>query len=318
METLTNLESFMKAAETFSFSEAARRMALTPAAVSRNVAMLERNLGIRLFQRTTRKLVLTEAGERFFQSIGGNLAALQAAIADISSDASEPAGVLKVSLSPTFGITHVLPLLPELLKRYPRIRPEWHFENRPVDLFAEGYDAAIGGGFDLAQGIIARTLAPAHIVAVASPAYTAQYTPPVDPAGLSQFHGIVLRSLKTGRTRHWVLRDVAGTETAAHLPETIVVNDPAAMREAAKLGLGVAMLTVPDVVSDLENGSLVRVLPQWYADAGAISLYYASRTLMPAKTRVFVDFVTEAFRRDRLAQKFAGNLLSRGNQSQCL
>ncbi|WP_153879652.1 LysR family transcriptional regulator [Raoultella terrigena] len=306
METLTNLESFMKAAETFSFSEAARRMALTPAAVSRNVAMLERNLGVRLFQRTTRKLVLTEAGERFLQLIGGNLSGLQAAIADISSDVSEPAGVLKVSLSPNFGITHVLPLLPEFLKRYPRIRPEWHFENRPVDLVAEGYDVAIGGGFDLAQGIIARTLVPAHLIAVASPAYTAQHTPPVEPASLSQYHGIVMRSLKTGRTRHFVLRDAAGTETAAHLPETIVVNDPTAMREAAKLGLGVAMLAVPDVVSDLENGSLVRILPQWYADVGAISLYYASRTLMPAKNRVFIDFVIEAFRRDRLAEKFAG------------
>ena len=127
METLANLESFVKSAETASFSEAARRMALTPAAVSRNVAMLERNLGVRLFQRSTRKLVLTEAGERFLQSIGGNLDALQAAIADVSSGASEPAGVLKVSLSPNFGVTHILPLLPELLRRYPLMRPDWYF-----------------------------------------------------------------------------------------------------------------------------------------------------------------------------------------------
>lgn len=155
-------------------SLAARRLALTPAAVSRNVAMLERNLGVRLFQRSTRKLVLTEAGEGFLQSIGGNLEALQAAIADASSGASEPVGVLKVSLSPTFGVTHILPLLPEFLRRYPLIRPEWHFENRSVDLVTEGYDVAIGGGFDLAPGIVARTLAPAHIIAVASPTYIAE------------------------------------------------------------------------------------------------------------------------------------------------
>ena len=308
METLANLESFVKSAETSSFSEAARRMALTPAAVSRNVGMLERNLGVRLFQRSTRKLVLTEAGERFLQSIGGNLEALQAAITDVSSGASEPAGVLKVSLSPTFGVTHILPLLPDLLRRYPLMRPEWHFENRPVDLVTEGYDVAIGGGFDLAPGIVARTLAPAHIIAVASPAYMANRTPPTDPSGLSQFDGIVMRSLRTGRIRHWAMRNAAGTEMTALLPETIVVNDPAAMREAARLGLGVAMLAVPDVLPELEKGILVRLLPQWYADAGAISLYYASRTLLPAKTRAFVDLVAEAFKRERLAERFAGSL----------
>lgn len=308
METLANLESFVKSAETSSFSGAARRMALTPAAVSRNVAILERNLGVRLFQRSTRKLMLTEAGERLLQSIGGNLDALQAAIANASSGASEPAGVLKVSLSPTFGVTHILPLLPELVRRYPLVRPEWHFENRPVDLVAEGYDVAIGGGFDLAPGIVARTLAPAHIVAVASPAYMAERTPPIDPAGLSQFNGIVMRSLRTGRIRHWTMRDAAGAEMMAALPETIVVNDPAAMREGARLGLGVAMLAVPDALPELENGSLVRLLPHRYSDAGAISLYYASRTLLPAKTRAFVDLVAEAFKRDRLAERFAGSL----------
>lgn len=308
METLANLESFVKSAQTSSFSEAARRMALTPAAVSRNVAMLERNLGVRLLQRSTRKLVLTEAGERLLQSIGGNLDALQAAIADASSGASEPAGVLKVSLSPTFGVTHILPLLPELLRQYPSIRPEWHFENRPVDLVAEGYDVAIGGGFDLAPGIVARTLAPAHIVAVASPAYMARRIPPTDPAGLSQYDGIVMRSLRTGRIRHWAMRNAEGAEMLAPLRETIVINDPAAMREAARLGLGVAMLAMPDVLPELENGSLVRLLPHWYSDAGAISLYYASRTLLPAKTRAFVDLVAEAFKRDRLAERFAGSL----------
>ncbi|MGE7472491.1 LysR substrate-binding domain-containing protein [Bosea sp. NPDC003192] len=308
METLANLESFARSAELGSFSEAARRLSLTPAAVSRNVAMLERNLGVRLFQRSTRRLTLTEAGERFRQAIGGNLEALQAAIAEAASGAAEPAGTLKVSLSPTFGTTHILPLLPDLLARYPRLRPEWHFENRQVDLVAEGYDAAIGGGFDLAPGIIARALAPAHIVAVASPAYMAGRTAPVDPAGLGHLDGIVMRSRNSGRIRHWAMRDAAGTEMTAIQLESIVVNDPMAMREAARLGLGMAMLAVPDVLPDLESGALIRLLPRWYADAGAISLYYASRTLLPAKTRVFVECVVEAFRRQKFAERFAGSL----------
>ncbi|CAE6844100.1 LysR family transcriptional regulator [Paraburkholderia nemoris] len=308
METLANLESFVRSAETGSFSAAARRLALTPAAVSRNVALLERNLGVRLFQRSTRKLTLTEAGERFLVEIGSNLDALQAAIASVSNDRSEPAGVLKVSMAPTFGITYVMPLLPAFLARYPMIRPDWHFENRPVDLIEEGYDAALGGGFDLAPGVVSRALAPAHLVAVASPAYMAGRLSPTDPGDLADLDGIVMRSSRTGRVRHRTMRNAVGDEMAAQLGETIMVNDPAAMREAAILGLGVTLLAVSDVLSSIEQGELVRLLPRWYADAGAISIYYATRALLPAKTRVFVDFVVEAFERERLAERFAGSI----------
>ncbi|MGF6956349.1 LysR family transcriptional regulator [Paraburkholderia youngii] len=300
METLANLESFVRAAEGGSFAEAGRRLGLTAAAVSRNVAMLERNLGVRLFQRSTRKLALTEAGERFLVSIHGNLDALQSAIAEAAAQSSEPAGVLKVSMPPTFGIAHVLPLLPAFMAKYPRIRPEWHFENRPVDLIAENYDAAIGGGFDLAPGLVSRTLAPVYGVAVASPAYMSGRSLPTDPSGLDAYNGIVVRSPHSGRIRHWMLRNANGVEMAGVLTENIVVNDPAAMREAARLGLGVSLIALFDVLPDLERGDLIRLLPDWYADVGAISLYYASRTLISAKTRVFVDFIVNSFKTERL------------------
>lgn len=306
METLANLESFIRSAEGRSFSEAARRLALTPAAVSRNVAMLERNLGVRLFQRSTRKLTLTEAGERFLGSIGGNLDALQSAIAAVSSDSGTPAGPLKVSMSPTFGTEYIVPLLPAFLDRYPLIRPDWYFENRPVDLIAEGYDAAIGGGFELSPGVVSRALAPIHLVAVASPAYMAGQQAPANPTGLAGLKGIALRSSGTGRVRQWVMRDAAGAEVPAVFMESMVMNDPTAMRAAALLGLGVALVALPDVLPLLERGELVRVLPQWYVDAGAISIYYATRSQMPAKTRMFIDFVVEAFERDQLARRFAG------------
>jgi DNA-binding transcriptional LysR family regulator len=300
METLANLESFVRTAEGGSFSEAGRRLGLTAAAVSRNVAMLERNLGVRLFQRSTRKLTLTEAGERFLLSINGNLDALQAAIAEAAAHNSEPAGVLKVSMAPTFGVMHILPLLPPFLAKYPRIKPEWHFETRPVELIAESYDAAIGGGMDLAPGLVARTLAPVHVVAVASPAYMSGRPLPADPSGLAAYNGIVMRWLHTGRLRHWMLRNVNGIEMAATLTETIVVNDPTAMREAARLGLGVSLIALFEVQRDLERGDLIRLLPDWYGDAGTVSIYYASRTLIAPKTRVFVDFVINAFKSERL------------------
>ncbi|HKG01414.1 MAG TPA: LysR substrate-binding domain-containing protein [Xanthobacteraceae bacterium] len=308
METLANLESFVRSAESGGFSGAARRLSLTPAAVSRNVARLERNLGVRLFHRSTRKLTLTEAGERFLHAIRGNLEELQASIASVATDRGEPAGVLKVSLGLTFGVDYILPLLPEFLQRYPRVRPDWQFESRQVDLIAEGFDAAIGGGIELAPGVVSRTLAPLHVVAVTSPAYLKGRTPPADPAGLAAFDGIVMRSMQSRRIRDRIMRNAAGAEMAVPLKPTIVFDDPEAMCRAALLGLGATLIAVPHALPHLERGTLVRLVPQWYVDAGPISIYYASRTLIPAKTRVFVDFVVEAFRRQRLAERFAGSV----------
>ena len=308
METLANLEAFVRSAETSSFSVAARRLSLSPAAVSRNVAMLERNLGVRLFQRSTRKLTLTEAGEAFLASVGDNLEALQNAIASASQSEGEPAGVLRLSMSLTFGQSYVLPVLPAFLQRYPAIRPDWHFDNRHVDLIAEGFDAAIGGGFELSQAVVSTTLAPLHVIAVASPTFLAGRARPSDPSELADFDGIVMRSANSGRIRHWAMRDAEGREQTALTRETIILSDPAPMCQAAILGMGIAMLAVPDVLPHLDSGALERVLPRWYGDAGSISLYYANRALLPRKTRAFVDFFTEHFRRQRLAQRFAGSL----------
>lgn len=104
------------------------------------------------------------------------------------------------------------------------------------------------------------------------------------------------------------MRDVTGREMPAPLSENIVVNDPNAMAQAALLGLGVAMLATADVLPALEAGNLVRLIPHWYADAGPISIYYASRALTPAKTRVFIDWVAAAFKEQSLAERFAGSL----------
>lgn len=307
METLSNLEAFVRSAECGSFSGAARMLALTPAAVSRSVAMLERNLGVRLFHRTTRGLSLTEVGESFLASVGEPLDRLHGAISSVSAQGPTPAGTLKLSMPPSFGLAHVLPLLPGFLAQYPLIRAEWHFENRVVDLVMEGYDAAIGGAIERAPGTVARRLAPLHVVAVASPDYMAGRSGPTDPAGLSDFDGIAMRVLRTGRIRHMTMRNGAGQEMEAALNDTVVVNEPSAIREAAKLGLGVALLAVAEVLSDLEEGRLIRLLPDWYADDGGISVYYASRSFLPAKTRAFIDWIDGAFKEQRLPERFNGH-----------
>lgn len=305
METLANLESFVRSAESGSFSEAARRLGLTPAAVSRNVARLEANLGVRLFQRSTRRLTLTEAGEGFLQTVVPGLEDIQSAIAGVSATAGRPAGVLKVSLPPGIGVDYIVPLLPDFRQRYPAVQPDWHFDNRHVDLIAEGYDAAIGGGVELTPGVIARELARVHIVAVASPAYLARVRTPREPGDLAALDGIVMRSGDSGRVRDRMLSNRAGEQVPVRLRPDIVLSDPGALCRAALLGLGVALLAVPTVLPHLESGALLRVLPRWHGDSGPLSLYFAGGRLLPGKTRVFVDHVVEAFARERLAQRFA-------------
>lgn len=202
----------------------------------------------------------------------------------------------------------LLPLLPGFLARYPRIQIDWDLENRQVDLIAEGFDAAIGGGIELSRGVVSRPLAPAHIIAVAPPSYMRNREMPVDPSGLAKLDGIVQRSVRTGRIRQWTMRDVAGNEMPVSTSESIAFNDPEAMCRCALLGLGVALVAVPHALAHLESGALVRLAPKWYADAGPISLYYATRALLPAKTRVFVEHVIDVFQRERLAERFAGSV----------
>jgi len=304
MEPLNHLESFVQSAEGGSFSAAARRLGLTPAAVSKNVARLEARLGVRLFQRSTRRLTLTEGGERFLAQIGGALATLQEAVAGLAKDDGQPSGTLKVSMGQAFGREHVLPMLGDFLARYPAILPDWHFDNQQVDLVGEGFDAAIGGGIELSPGVVARELSRIHVVAVASPAYLAGRKLPAQPADLVQLDALLRRSSPTGRLRSWTLQHASGQQATVELPRPrAIFNDPEAIAQAALLGLGAAMLPMPFVERGLRSGELVRLLPEWHFDAGAVWLYYPSKKLLPPKTRVFVDFVLERFRSERFAQR---------------
>ncbi|AYN96674.1 LysR family transcriptional regulator [Pseudomonas sp. LTJR-52] len=304
METLANLESFVRSAECGSFSAAARRLGLTPAAVSRNVAQLESNLGVRLFQRSTRRLTLTEAGERFLGNVGGGLISIQAAIAELANSAGAPTGVLRLSAAPTFGRDFLLPLMPEFIARFPAVTPEWHFDNRQVELIADGFDAAIGGGIELSPGVVARELAPAHLVLVAAPGYLVGRPKPERPEHLAALDHLAMRSSQSGKVRSWMLRGPKNECVPLEPRPRMLVNDPQALCSSALLGLGVALLAVPDVLGQLASGTLVRLLPDWYVDAGPISLYFASQKLLPAKTRAFVDYLVEHAREQEWQDRF--------------
>lgn len=305
MESFGSIECFVRSAEGGSFAEAARHLSLTPAAVGKSVAKLEARLGVRLFQRSTRRLTLTEAGKLFLGEVSGSLTTIQNAVANLASAEGRPVGTLKVSMGTVFGNRYVMPLLGEFMRRFPAISPDWHFDNRQVDLIGQGFDAAIGGGFELPQGVVARTLTPAHRVLVASPAYLAQHPAVRAPEDLSRCHGILIRSPQTGRVRSWQLTHREREHSPLLLKPVMTMSDSEAACCASAQGLGIALVSLPMAVPFLDSGAVVRVLPDWYVDDGNISIYYAEHKLLPGKTRAFVDFVIEQFAEQQLGRRFS-------------
>lgn len=310
METLSSIECFVRSAEAGSFSEAARRLGLTAAAVGKNVAKLERSMGVRLFQRSTRSLTLTESGQRFLEEIGGSLASIQNAVANLADASGQPAGTLKVSVGNAFGREYIVPLLGGFLAQYPAIVMDMHFDNRAVDLIAEGFDVAIGGGFELPQGLVARELAPAEVVLVAAPEYLQSKPSIKTPAQLKDCEGIFIRSPQTGRIRPFALinsKDRTKEQMPIDMKLRLAMSDPAASLQAAQMGLGIAVVAMPHALPHLKRGTLVRVLPDWYVDNGKLSLYFSAQKLLPAKTRAFVDYLVAHFRKEKLAQQFSAS-----------
>lgn len=300
-----HLDCFVAAADEASFSAAARRLGLTPAAVSKSVARLEAGVGVRLFQRSTRSLSLTAEGERLYRQIRLPWTEIADALADLRQDAGKPAGTLKIAMAPAVGRMYFVPLLEGFLERYPDVVPDLHFDNRQVDLIGEGFDVAIGGGVELTDALVARELAQASSVLVAAPGYLRRFTAPEEPEQLARHRGLLRRALGSGRLMPWTLKSDAGREVVANVRPVAVLDDPEAIARAAAVGLGIAMLPMPHALPLLETGELLRVLPGWHGLNRPLAIYYSSRKLLPAKVRVFVEYVVEAFRTGGGAERFS-------------
>jgi DNA-binding transcriptional LysR family regulator len=294
MKDLRSLESFLQTVEAGSFSAAAGVMGLTPAAVSKHVQKFERTLGVRLFQRTTRSLTVTEAGERLYVETAGPARALEQAMATLTERNAQPAGTLRVSVAPGFCRQHILPLMPEFLASYPDIRLDWSLENRHVDLVREGFDAAIGSGLEDDANLVARKLLSIDLMTVGAPVYLAARGVPQSLADLAQHDCIRLRSATSGRLRDWSFQ-VGDESVTVPVDGRIVFTDLDAICDAALGGLGLARLGAYHVGHYISSGQLQPVLQQHPFTSGTICVYYAHYRLIPPKVRAFVDFLSERF-----------------------
>jgi DNA-binding transcriptional LysR family regulator len=294
--TLPGLISALQAADSGSFSAAARALNLTPAAVSKNVAALEAHLKVRLFNRTTRQLSLTEEGRAFIEQARVGVQALEDAN-HLAARGGQPQGLVRLNCAVGFGRRHVLPLLPAFFKKFPQVRVELNLNDQQVDLIAGGFDIGIRGGSQPPAGMVARKICDIPAVLVATPRYLKLHGTPQSAQDLAQHQLIRVRFLN-GHLHPWPLRESAKSKhiQAADFAAQLLISDPEVVLDAALLHLGIARLGRHHAHDALQRGDLVEVLPKLHVGGDAsMALFYPHRVGLAPRVRVLVDYLLGEF-----------------------
>lgn len=292
LDLLPAIAAFARVAHHASFTRAAAELGVSPSALSQTLRTLERRLGVRLLDRTTRRVGVTELGQRFLADALPGLAALNSAVAGLDEARDRPAGLLRLNLSRTAADLLQMPHLGDFLALYPDITLEVTCDNTLIDLVAGGFDAGIRFGESLAQDVIAVPVGgPQRAVAFAAPSYLAGRTAPVTPADLQQ-HRCINARFPTGSLYAWEFADngrIFEVETSGPL----ISNDGDVMLGAARAGAGIGYGFEPFVRDDFAAGRLVPLLEAWWPTFDGFYLYCPSRAQMPRKLRVFIDFLQQ-------------------------
>jgi len=292
MDRLRAMEIFVQAVDAGSFSAASRSLNTSVASVTRYVAHLEERLGIRLIQRSSRKLSLTEGGSAYYARCRQILDDLADADSEVGATALQAKGVIKLSVPVSFGIHHLAPRWPDFLSRYPDISLELSVTDRLVDLLEDGFDAAIRVGRLVDSSLVARRLAPACMVVCAAPAYLARYGTPGTVASLAE-HRCLSNSYMTPGDDWTLCREDEVCKVRVAGP--VHANNGDTLRAAALAGQGIIAQPTFLVGPDLAAGRLVEVLPGWEMQELGIYAIYPSRRHMSAKLRVLLDYLVQAF-----------------------
>jgi DNA-binding transcriptional LysR family regulator len=280
-----------------SFAAAARSRDLDPSIVSRTVAALEDELGVRLFQRSTRKLSPTEAGVRYFSRIEPLVEELDRAQFAAADVAETPKGVLRFSLPVSFGELNIIPLLPEFSRRYPDIEFDVLLTDSPLDLLTERLDLAIRLGPLADSGLVAQQLAPMESRVCASPSYLKENGRPEHPSDLRRHNCLLLDMPGFGAI--WRLsRNDENIDVRVHGP--MRSSNAIALKQCAVAGLGIILQATWIVGRELQQGQLIDLFPHHTVTAAsfpkpAMWLVYPSRTYLPEKVKVFLAFLREQF-----------------------
>lgn len=288
MDKLNAISVFCKVIETQSFTQAANQQNISVAMASKLVSQLEEHLKTRLLQRTTRKIVPTEAGMLYYQRCQAILLDLSEADSSISNMATSLQGNLLISVPRDFGLLYISPNLPKFIELHPNLHVEIEFEDKRVDLVAEGYDLALRIGYMQDSSLVARKISSSPMHFVASPSYLEARGIPLTPDDLEYHQGLLYKS--SLNQVHWQSTK-ANQIQRYKIQSKVVSNNGMALLEMAKAGLGISNSPSFFVKEALASGELVEILSEYKQKPLDIYVVYPNRRHLPAKVRAFIEFL---------------------------
>lgn len=293
MQDLNDLYFFAAVVESGGFSAAGRALGVPKSRLSKRIAQLEERLGVRLLQRTTRRFVVTEVGERFYGHCRAVLEEARAAQDAVDELRAEPRGVVRLSCPVSLVQSVLAYVLPDFMALYPKLQVRVLSSNRRVDLLGEGYDLAIRvrSKLDTDANMIVRSFGVSRVLPVASPALLKAQGRPTEPADLSRLPALSM--LEHEGAQVWELIDAQGQRVSVEMQARLISGDFAVLLEAARRGLGVTLLPEFVCAPAIARGDLEVVLPEWSAPEGTMHFVYPSRRGMLPGVRALVDFLAE-------------------------
>jgi len=292
IDIVASMRVFVAVVEADSFAGAADRLDLSRGMATRYVAQLERHLGVRLLNRTTRRLSLTAAGSEYFQRAAQILAMVEEAETSAAQESASPRGTLRITAAAALGTRHLYRVLADYLQRHPSVTVELVTSERTVDLIEEGFDLAVRVSKQIAPGLVARRLAAVRMAACAAPGYLKKHGTPKSPEDLST-HNCLLYSLARHRSEWRFTR--TGVQRTVRVSGNLQSNNGDVLMNAAVAGLGVVYEPTFVAYEALRDKRLVRIFRDWEGDEFSMFAVYPSRKFLPPKVRTFVDFLAERF-----------------------
>ncbi|AWB66594.1 LysR family transcriptional regulator [Saccharobesus litoralis] len=300
MDTLDGLKTIIAVVETGSFTAASERLQMSKALVSKYVGEVEDKLDVRLFNRTTRRISLTEAGKRYYQQARLMLDQYANMLDVVMDEQVKPKGLLRVSCPVTLGERTLAPLLPQFMTQYPDLKIDLLLGNRPVDMIEEGIDVRIRSGILEDSNMVARHIQTYPLYIVASPDYIKQHGAPQTLAELEQHNCIIDMNFSYGN--HWPIIDKQGERHSIKVKSTLSSNSPMAIAEMVAAGAGIGLIASSIIHEDVTNGRLVQVMNDYTSDQFGLYAVYPHRKHVSQKVKCFVDFLME-----KLAEQLTKN-----------
>ncbi|HTJ94881.1 MAG TPA: LysR family transcriptional regulator [Pararobbsia sp.] len=290
MDQTRVLSIFLSVARTRSFTHAAQAVGLTPPAVSRAIAQLETHLGVRLVNRSTRKVSLTDEGAQLFELADAGLRLLDEAMDQTRYSRQEVAGVIRLAASNSFGSRQLIPLLKRFQAHYPDVHFDVLLEDQLTDMITAKIDVGFRSGNEPAESLIARLLAPIRMAICASPDYLREHGTPRTIDALLAHRCTGYRHPGTGRVLPWTLQ-IDGELIHQDVPAVITLNQVESELRAIRDGIGIGQMPDYMIREDIDAGTIVTILDEFATDSHGLYMYYAQRKQLPVRVRRFIDFV---------------------------